>query len=81
MVFEDLIKRKTATTFNTTKQCPHCRAYAIIKYLVQGVIGGKKKQEVYCPSCARRWYIVYDVDMKNAHIEFIAHKPSVTVAP
>lgn len=82
MTFEDLItKKEKTTTFNTTKQCPHCRTYAIIRYLIQGIINGKRKQEAYCPSCARRWYIVYDPDMRDssAHVEFAAHKPSVLV--
>ncbi len=79
-MFEDLIK-ETTQTFDTKRQCPHCRTYTIIRYLVQGVMGGKRKQEAYCPICTRRWYIVYDVNMKNAYIEFINHKPSVTSVP
>lgn len=77
-MFEDLIKEKTMG-YNTKTQCPHCRTRAIIKYLVQGVMNGKRKQEAYCPICAKRWYIVHDEDMSGAHVQFIKHKPSVLV--
>jgi len=76
MTFDDLVKEKTKG-FNTKSQCPHCRTYSIIKYLVQGVLAGKRRQEAYCPSCNKRWYIVYDPDMKSAHIDYILSRPSV----
>jgi len=76
-LFDDLIKKKT-TGFNTKMQCPHCRTFAIVKHAIQGLIDGKRKQEAYCPSCKRRWYIVHDQDMKGAHVQYI-NLPAVPV--
>ncbi len=87
MGFEDLIEdapaTKTGNDFNAANHCPHCKTHIIIKYLVQGSIAGKRKQEAFCPTCNKRWYIVYDVDLRNssAYIEFIPNKASVLWRP
>jgi len=69
-VFDDLIKKKT-NSYDVKKQCPHCGTFAIIKYAIQGLVDGKRRQEAFCSSCNRRWYITHDQNMKGAHIQLI----------
>ncbi len=70
-MFEDLISKKNPYSFNIRTQYPHCKSTLITLFFVQGIMNGKRKQEVYCRMCAKRWYLIHTKDMQYAFIQYI----------